>query len=73
MGIGPERTPHNIAQPRALAVNPPPHFLVRGRAHSVAGTVAGIGSPENLGKLVFDVDVDLQTAEDIGLMERKIL
>ena len=56
-----------------VAINPPPHFLVRSRACSVAGDLAGIGSPEYLGDLVFDVDVDLQSAEDIRLMERKIL
>ena len=52
---------------------PPLHEIpVKGRAWLVAGVLAGTGSPEGLVDLVFDADVDLQTAEDIGLMDREI-
>ena len=56
-----------------FAVDPPLYLLIRGRQCLVEGDLAGIGSPEDLGDLVLDTDVDLQTTEDIGLMDRKII
>ena len=56
-----------------FTIDPPLYFLIRGRERLVEGDLAGIGSSEDLGDLVFDTDVDLQTAEDIGLMGRKIV
>ena len=56
-----------------FTIDPPLHVLIRGRECLVEGDLAGIDSPEDVGDLVFDMDVDLQTAEDIGLMDRKII
>jgi hypothetical protein len=41
------------------ATFPPAQVPVKGRAWLVAGDLAGIGSPQNLGDLVLDADVDL--------------
>ena len=56
-----------------FTIDPPLDFLIRGRECLVEGDLAGIDSPEDVGDLVFNMDVDLQTAEDIGLMDRKII
>jgi len=56
-----------------FTIDPPPYCLVRSRECLVGGVLARVGSPEGPVDLVLDTDVDLQTAEDIGLMDRKIL